>query len=304
MQLRTLAQLVRLPAVFTLIADVLLGYWFVSDSLEPYPIFAALLLSSLLMYMAGMVLNDVFDVEQDRRERPERPIPSGRISYGAAHTLGFALLIVGWGVAMGVGITMTGMRGIIFGTLLATAVVAYDWRLKRTWMGPIAMGICRYLNLLMVMSVLPEPFSIRNYMLAGGIGLYITGITWFARREAAESKSGVLAAATIVMLAGLTMLYSLLWFLPRADLTANLANEPMRWHLVWAIVAGSIVWRCAPAIMRPEPRLVGAAVRNSLTSLILIDAVITWAQRDIGPAIAIAALLLPMMLVGRWFSAT
>ena len=27
-----------------------------------------------------MVLNDVFDAEVDARERPERPIPSGRVS--------------------------------------------------------------------------------------------------------------------------------------------------------------------------------------------------------------------------------
>ena len=32
-----------------------------------------------LSYLAGMILNDVFDAQLDATERPDRPIPSGRI---------------------------------------------------------------------------------------------------------------------------------------------------------------------------------------------------------------------------------
>ena len=47
------------------------------------------------MYSAGMVLNDVFDVEVDRVERPERPLPSGQIPVGWARLLGFEMLFFG-----------------------------------------------------------------------------------------------------------------------------------------------------------------------------------------------------------------
>src|SRR5439155_8490530 len=61
--------------------------------------FVLLLGSSACLYSAGMVWNDFFDVEQDRRERPFRPLPSGRVSRAAAATLGTILLLAGLGLA-------------------------------------------------------------------------------------------------------------------------------------------------------------------------------------------------------------
>jgi 4-hydroxybenzoate polyprenyltransferase len=304
MHLRTLAQLVRLPAVFTLIADVLAGYWFVLPELQPVPLFSLLLTSSVLLYMAGMVLNDVFDVEQDTRERPHRPIPSGRVSYATAQRLGFAMLALGWGAGMAAGLLETGPRGMALTSLLAVAVVAYDWRLKRTWLGPLAMGLCRCLNLLMIMCASPAPLGTANYLLAGGVGLYVTGVTWYARREAAVSPQASLAAGMGVMLAGVATLYSLRWFLPENNLVAPLVAEPDRWHVLWAIYAAWILFRCGGAVLDPTPAKVGFGVRHALMSLILFDAAITWAQRDVGPALVIFALILPALLVSRWFSAT
>ena len=54
------------------------------------------------LYCGGMVWNDYFDVEQDRRERPFRPLPSGRIAPSEAVRLGIGLfaggglLLAGW----------------------------------------------------------------------------------------------------------------------------------------------------------------------------------------------------------------
>src|SRR5262245_25196238 len=48
-----------------------------------------------LFYVGGMFLNDAFDREIDRVERPERPIPSGRISAAAVFRIGFGLLALG-----------------------------------------------------------------------------------------------------------------------------------------------------------------------------------------------------------------
>ncbi len=79
-RLRAYVELLRLPAVFTAMADVALGFLFTHPTLEPWRIFVALWLASSSLYLAGMVLNDVFDAQLDARERPERPIPSGRIA--------------------------------------------------------------------------------------------------------------------------------------------------------------------------------------------------------------------------------
>ena len=100
--LRAYLELLRLPNVFTAMADVVMGFFFVV--VVNVPVDAArlglLVGASSLLYCAGMVLNDVFDFDLDARERPERPLPSGRISRPAAARLGWGLLATG--VVLGV----------------------------------------------------------------------------------------------------------------------------------------------------------------------------------------------------------
>ena len=50
--------------------------------------FAWLIVGATLLYLAGMFLNDAFDVQFDREHRTERPIPSGAISARAGWTRG------------------------------------------------------------------------------------------------------------------------------------------------------------------------------------------------------------------------
>src|SRR5713101_7173859 len=75
--LRAYAQLLRLPNVFTALADICLG-WLAAlaagASLTLWPSFAFLMCASAALYSAGMVWNDFFDIEQDQRERPFRPL--------------------------------------------------------------------------------------------------------------------------------------------------------------------------------------------------------------------------------------
>ena len=79
-QLRDYLELMRLPNVFTSMADVAMGFLFVRElatAIDAW-LLAVLLGASSLLYLAGVVLNDVFDLELDSRERPDRPLPSGR----------------------------------------------------------------------------------------------------------------------------------------------------------------------------------------------------------------------------------
>src|SRR5947208_3246789 len=94
-RLRPYAQLIRLPNVFTALADIALAALAARALPEHALTFLLLCLASACLYCGGMVWNDYFDVEQDRRERPFRPIPSGRVSRNAAALLGGALLVGG-----------------------------------------------------------------------------------------------------------------------------------------------------------------------------------------------------------------
>ena len=205
-------------------ADIFLGYLLVHETLEPWWTFLLLLGASCLLYTSGMVLNDVFDVAVDRQERPARPIPSGRIPITIAlHTGGVMLgsgVALGWATSAIVGQARPGLMA----TSLALAVLAYDRILKRTPIAPLIMGSCRTLNILLGASAAAGPWHSIHYIVAVGVGLYITGVTWFARTEARQSNRFALAAASLVMAVGLA---TLAYFPTAADDALELAWTPL-----------------------------------------------------------------------------
>ncbi len=81
-RLQPYAQLVRLPNLPTALADIALGALAIGAWAEPrrWPIYLLLMLASACLYCGGMAWNDFFDREQDRLERPDRPLPSGKIT--------------------------------------------------------------------------------------------------------------------------------------------------------------------------------------------------------------------------------
>ncbi len=148
-------QLLRLANVLTAVADVTMGYVVTHGDLQPPLQFAFLVVASCLLYLSGMVLNDVFDAEVDARERPERPIPSGRISLRAATAVGWAMLTSGVLVAWLCGLISSDWRPGAVAMLLAGCILLYDAVLKRTPLAPLAMGACRMLNVMLGMSLGP-----------------------------------------------------------------------------------------------------------------------------------------------------
>ena len=76
----SLFQLIRLPNVLTAAADSLAGWLLVGGTLAEPARWVPLSMASMVLYAAGMALNDYFDIEIDREERPGRPPPSRRIS--------------------------------------------------------------------------------------------------------------------------------------------------------------------------------------------------------------------------------
>jgi 4-hydroxybenzoate polyprenyltransferase len=299
-------------------ADITMGFLFVHEKVEPLRPFVWLMVASSCLYTAGMVLNDVFDIEVDRRERPERPLPSGQISVRWARWLGFILLVFGV-IAAG----LAGVRewfdspnafdpwraGAVAG-LLATCVVLYDIGLKKTIVGPVAMGACRFFNVLLGMSTASLAnaehtwflqYSVSQLLVAGGIGVYIVGVTWFARTEATKSRRGPLLLAVAVMCSGLYLLTIFPDFDRRAiHLTLTKA---WLWPVVVVLLAMPIVRRCLRAVMNPTPQRVQDAVKLCIFSLILLDAAVCVAMRGYIGMYLIALLVLGWIL-GRWVYST
>jgi 4-hydroxybenzoate polyprenyltransferase len=303
-----LAQLVRLPNVFTAIADVMMGYLISRGGYEPWQWFGLMVATTVALYWAGMVLNDVYDVETDRRERPDRPIPSGRIELGAARRIGFGLL--------GAGVALAGMasaragttRPILWAALLVMCIMLYDRRAKSTPLGPLVMGMCRAVNVLLGMSLAIEPVSgmLRpwhpyEWWISAGIGAYTAGVTWLARNEADTSARSGLIGGLAVMVGALALIGSLpAW----TEFPMSPAIRPQGWYLFWMLLALVIARRCVLAILQPTPDRVQAAVKNSILSLIVINAGITLGVCGMFWGCAVLLLLAPALLLGKWIYST
>ncbi|MEQ8787413.1 MAG: UbiA family prenyltransferase [Pirellulaceae bacterium] len=329
-------RLLRIPNVFTAMADVAMGFVFVHPLTDArYPgqavfsglfergVFPLLVLASSLLYLAGMVLNDVYDVEVDRQERPERPIPSGRIPLVTAMRLGYGMLLGGVVLAWLAGLLAPWQgalpwRAGVVATLLAGAVPAYDRVLKKTSVGPMAMGACRFFNVLLGMSVAGGAaqgglavlaFTPAQLVAAAGIGVYIAGVTLFARDEAKQSRQLQLGAALVVMVMGIVLLGLFPRLLPEAHLAKWADRARMLdviWPLVLAVLSITIVRRCSVAVMAPSPLRVQTSVKMAILSLIVLDAAVAFLMSGPPPAatIGILALLAPTLLLGRWVYST
>lgn len=169
---RDLAELVRLPAALTVPGDTLAGAA-AAGGLQRRS--AVLPLASVSLYWAGMVLNDWADRGLDAEERPERPIPSGRVRPGEALSLAVGLTIAGVALA-----GLAGGRGSArTATVLAGVVWAYDTVLKNTSAGLVAMAAARGLDV-----VLGASGRTRAALLpAGLLAAHTAGVTLLSRGE-------------------------------------------------------------------------------------------------------------------------
>ncbi|MFC0504031.1 SCO3242 family prenyltransferase [Micromonospora costi] len=137
-----LVELVRAPAALSVPGDVVAGAAAAGALDRRTPALAG---ASVLLYWAGMAANDWADRRLDAVERPERPIPSGRVSPGAAVGLAAGLTAAGLTVAAAAG----GRRAAAVAVPLAAAVWGYDLRAKNTAAGPAVMAACRGLDVLL-----------------------------------------------------------------------------------------------------------------------------------------------------------
>lgn len=305
-RLLAFAQLLRLPNVFTAFADIALGAAVGATVLStPSPSFwvaiLLMMLASGCLYLAGMVWNDVFDRAEDAQTRAFRPIPSGRVSVRTAALLGVLLMAMGLAfsaLAGAVGPDKWNHEPLAYAVAIAVAVLMYDGGLKRTPIGPVAMASCRFLNVLFGLSILPdEAFDLGLRIdLAAVVGIYIIGVTWFARTEEGASQRRQLMGAAFIML--LALVLALIF---KAKLPLGSGTFLFPYLLVaFGFIIGQPIAR---AIASPGPREVQRAVKRCVLGLVALDAVLATAFAGL-PALAILLLLPPAIAIGKWVYST
>jgi 4-hydroxybenzoate polyprenyltransferase len=304
---RTWAQLVRLPNLFTAMADSAMGVLFVwSAGSEQLPMVVGLLMgASAVLYAAGAALNDYFDRQTDAQERPQRPIPSGRAQPETVRTVGLSLLAFGSGLAWLAGWRAGTIAPGLVSLALAGLILAYDGSLKRFWIGPVAMGGCRFLNVLMGMSAAGRWFGPAEWLAAGAVGVYVVGLSWFARQEVQpETGQTGRILGTGLMVLGVGLLAALPGALDPDRLDPLLRREPVRWYLFTGILALWIGLRQLSAVHTPSAQRVQWAVRQGILSIVFLDAAAVLVLHGLAKALVVLVLLIPASLLSHWVEST
>lgn len=282
-------------------------------------------LTSCLLYISGMLWNDLADLERDRTLHPRRPLPSGRISITAGFVVG-ALVAIG---ALLLSLLITPLTDTAYGFLTAGLVLSlallYNFVTKSVpWLGSVNMGLVRLchawfallllgvdhfklaglamLGLLGFDAVAPVPLSQAVYPLL--LGLYITGVTLVSELESRPGRRWELVLGgslmTLAMVVALLRLFTAHWIsgLQQTGGYVQLVASLFLGLGIAALWSWRVLGPWIGALRGGRRGLVGPVVGQALAGMILFDALMATSAHPLG-GLAILCLYPLIRLVGR-----
>ena len=256
--------LIRPANILTAIADIIAGVAIagVLINLNPgdyLPELVLLILSTVGLYAGGIVFNDLFDLEIDRLERPERILPSGQLSVNQGRIYGALLLLSGIILAFFV----SPASGMIAGAIAFFALVYDKYGKHHPLFGPLNMGLCRGLNLLLGMSIISLSLLSDLWLMCLLPVVFIAAVTLTSRGEVrGNNKRSILLAlfldftvATTIIILGIRDILNLKVVIP--------------FVILWLSMN---VYAKVRAIIKNEPEFIMKAVKMGVISLIPLNA--------------------------------
>jgi 4-hydroxybenzoate polyprenyltransferase len=293
LNLKAYLQLIRPANIITAIADILAGvaiaqFSFSVAEISPLKVFF-LCIATVGLYGGGIVFNDVFDLEIDRVERPERAIPSGKVTKNNAVVFGVVLLILGVLSAF-----MNSATSGIIALLVAICALIYDkYGKHHSFLGPINMGLCRGGNLMLGMSII-QTAMLQWWWLGVLPVCYIAAITMISRGEVhGGNKNTLYWAAFLYVVVSVCQLF--------------IAYQLHHLLITTAFVTLHIFLIFKPllhAIANPIGPNIGKAVKAGVLSLIVMDAAWASVSGNIILAIAVLSLLPISIKLAKIFAVT
>jgi hypothetical protein len=292
MNLRTALELGRVSNLPTTWSNVLAGLALAGASSAQFASAPWLMLAVSLQYVGGMYLNDAFDREVDARERPSRPIPSGRVHARTVFALGYAMLAAGVALLGAIGFAAggPGAAPLLAGLALCGCIVLYDARHKGNPLAPVVMGACRVLVYAVaafsVQSALPSSLLVGM----GALWSYLIGLSYAARQESLNRIGSVWPLACLAL--PLVLPLALPGFELGSPATALLLLSSL--HSIYSV--GFLV--------RTERRNVPRAVGQLIAGISLLDAALIAAQGQLFLALAAVAAWAATLLLQRVVAGT
>ncbi len=290
-KLRASLELIRLPNLFTAMADVLAGYLIVRGGSINWGELFAVMIASAGFYGGGCALNDLHDHERDAALRPQRPLASGRLTRGEAGFITAGLFVLGTICTAVVGATT-----LFLGLVLLLLIVLYDLFAKE-WkvIGSINMAACRSVNLLLGMSVSSLFSDNALYFVLPavtfGYVLYLTLLSQFEEQEGQGAPSSLFFTCGIVVFS-LVLLVFLVSFkfwsgLPFLILFQLYVIPPL-----------------LKALSRKSRASTGQAVKHLILGIVLLDAFYVASIQGIWLGVPILLCLVAAFIFARLFYVT
>jgi 4-hydroxybenzoate polyprenyltransferase len=295
-------RLMRLPNVATAWADMVVGFLIVRTVFSggDWGTFPFLLLATTGLYLAGMVFNDIADRDEDARERPHRPIPSGAVTLKGAARCGSWLLLLGVLSAVAAGAFAPqgfSCAPALWSLMLAAAILFYDFGAKGTALGgPLVLGLCRFLNVQMASSTAPGFMAnladvglfAAFFSPALAVGLYAAGVTAFSAQEERGKRTRAIALG---------------WLFVAAGLGCAGFFSPQIW--VWpgiVLLLAVTIWNTSQLTRTGTPSAARNLVRFGVMGICVLDASLIVGHAGTGAwsyAVATVLLLIPGLLLAR-----
>ncbi|MBI3254829.1 MAG: UbiA family prenyltransferase, partial [Nitrosarchaeum sp.] len=192
--IRAYLQLFRIPGIFTVFSNILLGFFIVQDSIIQWVSLVFLLITSGSLFLSGVTLNDFFDYRLDKKERPERPLVSGKIPRKHAFLLGSIFMIIANLFAYFVAI-----EALVLSLIMSGLILGYNIKLKNIpIVGIFSLSLIRFLNIFLGASQdLPNK---EIALIATPLAIFIAGIGILAKHEASISSKYIILNKIFVIM--------------------------------------------------------------------------------------------------------
>jgi 4-hydroxybenzoate polyprenyltransferase len=293
--------LVRLPNIFTAASNVLSGYFTIVATVSSSFInlhllyLVGLMTSSSLLYLAGIVFNDYFDIEIDKKERLTRPLPSGKITKRKALTIAISSMIAANVIALVINWT-----SFIIAIILTTIIIAYDYRLKHNNItGPIIMGLARSINVILGASpalstlLLSVTASKMLLFIAISLFLYVVAISILSKKEVSGK------ATNLIIISSLSIVFVDIAAIAIAGLIGIFQPVVFAFLVLFSVVMIITFRPILRGLDNLAPIHIRNIIKNMIISIIILDSVFVSGLIGLPYGFATLLLLVPSVLLSR-----
>jgi len=281
--------LVRLPNLFTLPSNILVGIAAISSlafTLTSFIQFLLLVTISVLLYCVGIVLNDLYDFDIDKKERPNRPLPSGKISRRSA--IGLVAIFSTLALILSL---LVSFSTLVISSILFLAIFGYDKYLKNTHAGPFIIASARVMNILLGTSVSFRSVDSYSQIVTLTFVLiitfvYVSLIGFISRYEVhgfSDNAKLLLPPAIVAIVISSIILFSLMGFFKLES-------------LIILSLFSFIMLISFSRIYRRDSGRTQQIVRNMILSIIVLDSTFLTGIIGIELGLAVLTLMVPLLV--------